>query len=376
MLWIFVLLSASLIAGERAILLNNKAALHLQRGEYAKAEELFKAALQEHETKLDESGDVAAVLSNLGEVYRLTGRFDEAEATYTKALQLREKEFGPDHATTANTLNAFACLYLDLGQSQAAEQTASRAVAIREHAGQTSDSQFAAMLHNLGEAKRRLKKLEAAESLFERSLKIRQKIGGSESSDYASSLHHIGAVRQDQGRLDESFELYRQALSIRSKLFGPSDLSLGPTYNNMSLICMKRGDLACAKSYADQAVGLWKGTPSVSLALALMNLAEIHIAMQDTESAEPIYRESVGIWEKAAPKHPQFTECLLGLTRVYIIQGKYAAAEKTIRRAPTFSEDEAAQIALANVLRLQGRMTEAAKILPVSTEIAKESQRP
>src|SRR5262245_3192162 len=156
MLWIFVLLSASLIAGERAILLNNKAALHLQRGEYAKAEELFKAAIQEYETKPDESGDVAAVLSNLGEVYRLTGRFDEAEATYTKALQLREKKFGPEHPATANTLNAIACLYLDLGQSQAAEDTASRAVGIRERAGETTDSQFGAMLHNLGEAKRRL----------------------------------------------------------------------------------------------------------------------------------------------------------------------------------------------------------------------------
>lgn len=367
MLWIFVLLSASLIAGERAILLNNKATLHLQRGEYAKAEELFKAAIREYEATPDETGDVAAIMSNLGEVYRLSGRFEEAESTYTKALRFREKKFGTDHPAIANILNAFACLYLDLGQSQEAEQLASRAVAVRERAGETSDGQFGAMLHNLGEANRRLKKLDVAESLFQRSLKIRQNIGGSESGDYASSLHHIGAVRQDQGRLDESLELYNQALSIRSKLFGPSDLSLGPTYNNLSLICMKQGDLACAKSYADKAVGLWKDTASVSLALSLMNLAEIHIAMQDTESAEPIYRESVRIWEKAAPKHPQFTECLIGLARVYVIQGKYPAAEKTLRRAPTLSQDAAAQIALSNVLRLQGRMTEAAKIQPVST---------
>src|SRR4051794_15767322 len=259
MLWIFVLLAASLIANERGTLLNNKAALHLHRAEYAEAEELFNAAIREFEATPDGSGDAATAMSNLGEVYRLMGRFREAEAIYKRALHSREQRLGAEDPLIANILNAMSCLNIDLGDPEAAEKVASRAVAIRERAGLTKDGQFAAMLHNLGEANRRLKRFDVAEGLFQRSLRIRQDIGGTESSDYASSLHHLGAVRQDEGRLEEGFELYSRALQIRRKLFGDLHPVLGPTLNNLALICLKRGDLASAKSYSEQAVALWKG---------------------------------------------------------------------------------------------------------------------
>ena len=55
-------------------------------------------SLAMRETALGEDHpDVAQSCNNLAELYRALGRYDEAEPLHRRALEIREKRFGPDH---------------------------------------------------------------------------------------------------------------------------------------------------------------------------------------------------------------------------------------------------------------------------------------
>ncbi len=58
------------------------------------------------------------------------GRFAEAEATYRRALDLRERVLGPNAADVAETLTSYAELLRKMGRTTEADRMAARAAAI------------------------------------------------------------------------------------------------------------------------------------------------------------------------------------------------------------------------------------------------------
>ena len=85
---------------------------------------------------------VALALNNLAVLYLAQGRYAEAEPLHKRALAIREKALGPDHADVAQSLNNLAALYVAQGRYAEAEPLYKRALAIdekslgwREHQG-------------------------------------------------------------------------------------------------------------------------------------------------------------------------------------------------------------------------------------------------
>jgi tetratricopeptide (TPR) repeat protein len=54
-------------------------------------------------------------LHQLGILYTSQGKLDEAEQMYQRALQGKEKAWGPDHTSTLDTVNNLGLLYLPAG---------------------------------------------------------------------------------------------------------------------------------------------------------------------------------------------------------------------------------------------------------------------
>src|SRR4051794_15704946 len=80
----------------------SSADLHYQRGEYQKAGFLFGAALEKAEQEgIVHPQELSALLNSLGRVYKYTGRFEDADALYHRALALVEQSLGPDHPEAA-----------------------------------------------------------------------------------------------------------------------------------------------------------------------------------------------------------------------------------------------------------------------------------
>jgi tetratricopeptide (TPR) repeat protein len=60
--------------------------------------------------------DVALSLANLAELYRVQGRYANAEPLFKRSLAINEKAFGPDHPNVALLLNNLASLYVAQGR--------------------------------------------------------------------------------------------------------------------------------------------------------------------------------------------------------------------------------------------------------------------
>jgi tetratricopeptide (TPR) repeat protein len=167
-------------AGPRAVSewdhLDQQATAASQQGDYAKAEALESQALAQ--AKASDASDLARLLGHLAFIYRIQGRYTEAEPLCKQALEIRERKLGPDSPRVGHSLSHLALLY----------------------------------------------RLEAryaeAESLYKRALAIQEKALGPTHPDVARELRQLAVLYQVQGKPDQAEPLYRRALAIDEKAFG------------------------------------------------------------------------------------------------------------------------------------------------------------
>jgi tetratricopeptide (TPR) repeat protein len=75
--------------------------------------------------------DVADILNNLAAIYRVQGRYDEAEPLYMRALAILESVLDPDHhPDVARCLNNLAVIYQGQGRFAEALAASGHSVAV------------------------------------------------------------------------------------------------------------------------------------------------------------------------------------------------------------------------------------------------------
>ena len=82
-----------------------------KQGNYQEAEKLFKAVLAEVERAGERGEPLAVSLNNLGALYSLTGKPNEAAEFLKRSLAIREEQLGPTHPQVATGLNNLADAY-------------------------------------------------------------------------------------------------------------------------------------------------------------------------------------------------------------------------------------------------------------------------
>ena len=232
---------------------------------------------------------------NQGQALYEAGRYEEVIPLWRKALELGEREFGPDHPTTATLLNNLADLYRAQGRYEAAEPLYKRALEIREKALGRDHPDVARSLNNLAGLFHDQGRYAEAEPLYERSLAIYEKALGPNHPDVATSLNNLASLYDNQGRYAKAEPLFKRALAIREMALGPDHPSVAASLNNLALLYNKQGRY---------------------------------------EAAEPLNKRALAIYEKAlGPGHPDVAVGLDNLAGLYYAQGRYEVALDHLRRA-------------------------------------------
>jgi len=111
------------------------AMMYQSRGDYTRAEPLYKRALEVEKKSLGENHPAyAASLNNLAELYKARGDYTRAEPLYKRALEIEKKSSGENHPDYAAGLNNLAGLYFAQGDYAKAEPLYRQALAINEKA--------------------------------------------------------------------------------------------------------------------------------------------------------------------------------------------------------------------------------------------------
>ncbi len=157
-------------AKEVADTLNNLASLSWRLGDLAEAGRRFEEILNIYERLYpdDDHPNLAAVLSNLGLVYRGQASYAQAEKSFVRALDISRRSLGEDHP------------------------------------------QVGSVLFSLGRLHLYQERLEEAASRFEQSLRIRRRAFGLEHYECGRSLIWIGEAQRGLGRLDAAWAAHRE----------------------------------------------------------------------------------------------------------------------------------------------------------------------
>jgi tetratricopeptide (TPR) repeat protein len=147
--------------------------------------------------------ELGTMLNNIALMYRKSGRQAAAEPYYLHALELYQKQLGPEHADVASVLNNLAVFYTNEKRFAEAENTHLRALAIREkvHAPTHSDiaqskCNLAVVYHSQGDYLRASELYRASLQAWEEATDKPPADYEVVASNYADLLRSLGKARQ------------------------------------------------------------------------------------------------------------------------------------------------------------------------------------
>jgi tetratricopeptide (TPR) repeat protein len=147
--------------------------------------------------------DIGTMLNNVAMILRKSGLQKAAEPCYLRALEIYEKQLGPDHADIASVLNNLAVFYTNERRYTEAEKTHLRALAIRQQLQPPPLADIAQSKCNLAVVYHSRGDYAKAAEFYQSSLKTWEQVQEKPSKDYdivvsnyADLLRSIGQVRK------------------------------------------------------------------------------------------------------------------------------------------------------------------------------------
>jgi tetratricopeptide (TPR) repeat protein len=299
---------------------------------WSEAERCHQRALAISEQQLGpDHPSTATSLNNLAELYRSQGRYGEAEPLYLRSLAISEQQLGPDHPITAKSLNNLAGLYKSQGRYGEAEPLLLRSLAIREQQLGPDHPSTAKNLIGLAFLYQSQGRYREAEPLLLRSLAISEQQLGPDHPITAKSLNNLAGLYKSQGRYGEAEPLYVRSLAIKEQQLGPDHPSTATSLNNLAGLYQSQGRYPEAEPLYIQALEIRKtelGDRHPNTAVSLNNLAALYEFQGRYPEAETLYSQALEICKtELGDRHPSTATSLNSLAMLYKAQGRYPEAE-------------------------------------------------
>jgi tetratricopeptide (TPR) repeat protein len=323
--------------------LTNLADLYKAQGKYEQAEPLYLRALEILDKVLSpEHPDKISPSNNLAEMYKDQDKYEQAEPLYLKALVIKEKFLGINHADTAPCLLNMAHLYWLQGKYEDAEPYYQKVMNIYETVlgaehpeTATTQNKQTSIYHYQG-------KHDQTESLYQRALLIREIVMSSEHPDMAGILSNLASLYWLQGIYEQAIPLYQKVLAIVEKEQGSEHPNTAKALNNLASLYDSQGNYAKAEPLYIRALeirGKVLGAEHPLTAQSMNNLAGLYDSQGQSDEAEQLFIKALEIREKVLGiEHPLTAQSMNNLASFYELHGKNEQAEQIYLKALDINE--------------------------------------
>lgn len=271
----------------RCTVLIHMGRIHRTRGDFARAEELFREVLRLADVPSLPQIVIEAT-TNLGIIHRQIHTLELAEEAQRNALSL--SEFGADDRWTAEIQNNLASVLRLRGELEAAEDLNRRALASFERTARKQG--MAESYSGIGLIYRVRGDLLMAERNFRRALEINEKM--ERRLAIADNYNNLGGIFRRRGELDEALKLHESASEINQKAARRPNIA--DDHNSFGLISSSRGDLKQALRHYDQALAMNESMGRQgAIADTLLNLGSAYRRLRNLEQAEEYARRALAI---------------------------------------------------------------------------------
>lgn len=273
-----------------AIILNNLGILYFDMARYDKSEIAFQRSLLITEKLTPNDPEIATTLQNLGRVYCKVGALEKAEPLVRRAIDISEKEYGPDHLQVASNIGNLAAIYVNKYAYFDALPLYERALAITESKLGPWHPVVATNLSLLGSVYSDIGNYVKAEALNLRALEIRERALGPEHPDFAATQDSLGVLYRRMGKASKAEVFYRNALAVNEKKMGPNHPEVANNLLNLAtslvtqdkpdhaLPLMQRG-LDIENELIDQVMGMTSETQKVAFLTGMRTWFDVYLTV-------------------------------------------------------------------------------------------------
>jgi serine/threonine protein kinase len=312
--------------------------LYGELGYPAQGEKMVRQALEIHQKQFGpESLETAASLNLLGR--QLMGQYKRPAAAqaYRESLTIRRRLLGDEHADAATSLSDLAAVYGEEGKFEEAEAMARQALRISEKVSGNNSPQVADLLRNLCMILGNGGKWTEAEETARKLLETRRKLHGPEHPSVASALHDLAWAVNATGKFDEAESLEAQAALMQEKLLGGSHPDVTMTLNSLGKLLGNRGDKPASEAVLKAVLSIQRKMLADDHPATLETMASVARVLEvegKRPEAESTWREALARWDKRGEKDkPDRLYALRGLGENLESQGKWPEAQEVWRES-------------------------------------------
>ena len=180
------------------------------------AEAAFRrAATYIEKSNAAESIDVANSNLNVGSVLVSEGKYNLAEPFLQKAFRIYQKQLGQKSPKTAAVMAQMGEMYRNLHDNREAEALMKKALDIQEAARGIDDPDVANTVNSLAELYASQGQNEKAEPLFKLIMGIRESTAGMDTPEFAAAVERYAAILEKIGRYQDSERHKKLASAVR-----------------------------------------------------------------------------------------------------------------------------------------------------------------
>ncbi len=261
---------------QRARVYNNLGVIYRILGRMEQALDSLEQALRIYQELGNRTGE-ARTLNDLGRVYGEMGNRDRARIEYETALRISREQ--GDQQSEGSALNNLGWVYIVLRQDKQAQEFYEQALGIFREMGDRLGE--GSTLNNLGRVYEDLGQREQAQLHYEQALQIFRE--ERDRKGEAWSLNNLGKVYRKLGQYEQALENLQQALAIRREIDRKGE---GRTLKNVAVVYEKLGQQQQALTYNKQALGIAREVKDrEGEGKALRNLGKIYLDSQRHDAA-------------------------------------------------------------------------------------------
>jgi eukaryotic-like serine/threonine-protein kinase len=256
-------------------MMNNLALNYHEEGKYKESDSLFQIALNQEKIVYGNKPhpELSTTLYNYAELLRDKGNFPKAEEMFKSALAMDLKLHGPVNPDVAYSTQGLASFYLAEGHYSEANKLFRRTLEIREKLLGKNHPDVAYAIYNVGLVYFDEQKYDSSKTYFEKSLIMHKKLNGPEHKSVGICLNMLGFVNCKVGNYKVAESQTRQSMKIIEKSIGKVNLTYARDLITLSVLKSQKKDFDSvivlnqeAQRIAEEAMNM-KKSPFISWCL-------------------------------------------------------------------------------------------------------------
>jgi tetratricopeptide (TPR) repeat protein len=299
--------------------LHLKARLLQQKGSDQEAETMYKTLINQCQSTLGKYHvDTLNVMSDLGSLYLVQTRYDEALSLVDEELQLTEHLFGPYHYSTLTSLNNLGAVHFEMGDPSRAQGLLDLVLFRLRLTLSPEHPSTCTVLANCGSLYRKLEKYKESLSCYDEALiNVEHLLGRGHPRALEVVLAKAMLLVEAQGDFDEIDGLFQRCVQGREKAFDENHPEVLEVLQYYSLFLTQREKFDQAeKSYRllllRQESSL--GVHNEGLVPTLSNLGEV-LSQLAREDAGDMYRRAFRLASELDGEEELTWTCMRNLAR-------------------------------------------------------------